>query len=66
MGGVGVGFLPNFQKGGAVEGGGGLDRISIFRGELLGKRGLIFFRKGCSFYLKNKLESEIFNDKNSL
>ena len=39
---------------------GGLDMISIFRGELLGKRGMTFFR-GCNFYIKNKLKSDIFN-----
>ena len=38
----------------------GLNRISIFRGELLEKRG------GCSFYIKNKLKSEIFDDKKNL
>ena len=49
---VGVGVQPptKFSKG-------GLDRISIFR------RGLTFFRGGCSFYIKNKLKFEIFNDK---
>ena len=44
---------------------GGLDGSSAFRGELLGKRGMTFFRVGrvCNFYIKNKLKSEIFNDK---
>ena len=57
----------NFQKNRGV-GGGGLDRISIFRGGSLGKRGVTFFRGvDCSFYIKkNKLKSEIFNDKKSL
>ena len=41
----------------------GLDRISIFRGVLLGKRRVTLFRGGCSFYIENKLKSEIFNDK---
>ena len=27
---------------------------------------MTFFRKGCNFYVKNKLKSEIFNDKKSL
>ena len=36
----GLSLPPNFQKGGE------LDRISIFRGGLLGKRGLTFFREG--------------------
>ena len=31
--------------------------ISVFRG------GVSFFREGCSFYINNKLKSEIFNDK---
>ena len=46
-----------------------LDRISVFRGELLGKRGEgDFFQEGggCSFYIKYELKSEIFNDKKSL
>ena len=41
----------------------GLDRSSVFRGGLLGKRGVTFFRGGCNFSTKNKLESGIFNDK---
>ena len=48
-----------FKKGG---GGRGLDRISIFRGGLLGKRGWTF-SGGCSFYIKNKLKSEIYKQK---
>ena len=56
----------NSQK--SVCGGGGrgagLGRISIFRGGLLGKRG-DFFQGGCSFYIKNKLKSEIFNSEKS-
>ena len=32
---------PNFQKGG-----GGLDRTSTFRGRLLGKREMTFFKEG--------------------
>ena len=40
----GLSLLPNFQNG-------GLDRISIFRGGLLGKRGGDFlWGRGCSFY----------------
>ena len=35
LGGGGLIFIPHFQKG-------GLDRISIFRGELLGKREVLF------------------------
>ena len=44
-------LLPNFQKRG------GLNRISIFRDGLLGKRGVTgdFFQGGgCSFYIKVK------------
>ena len=42
LGEVGEGGLnvqPNFQKG-------GLDRISTFRGGLLGKSGVTFFKRG--------------------
>ena len=42
---------------------GGLDRMSIFRGGLLRKRRMTLFREGCSFYIKNKLKSEILNGK---
>ena len=48
---------------------GRLGRISVFRGSLLGKKGMTFFGGkggGCSFYIKNKIKSEIFNDKKSL
>ena len=38
-------------------------RISIFRGGLLGKKGWPFLGGGFSFYIKNKLKSEIFNGK---
>ena len=41
-------LLPNFQKW-------GLDRASIFRGELLGKKEVTFFREGCNLYIKNEL-----------
>ena len=50
---------PNFQKGG------GLDRTSTFRRGCWVRRG-DFFQGGCSFHIKNKLKSEIFNDKKSL
>ena len=36
----------------------GLDMTSIFRGGCE-KEGVTFFRRGCSFYLKNKLKSVI-------
>ena len=41
----------------------GLNRTSTFRGGLLGKTGVTFFRGGCNFHMKNKLKSKIFNDK---
>ena len=46
---------------------GWLERTSTFRGGLLGKRGVTFFRGGggCNFHIKSKLKSEIFNDKKS-
>ena len=43
--------------------GGGLDRISIFKGDYWEKEGWLF-SGGCSFHIKNKLKSEIFNNKN--
>ena len=59
--------------------GGGCDRTSTFRGELQEKRGVTFFRVGgggrgggvggggggesLQFLRKNKIKSEIFNDK---
>ena len=45
--------------------GGGFDRISIFRAGLLGKK-RVFILGGGGFYMKNKLISELFNDKKSL
>ena len=44
---------------------GGVERTSTFRGRLLGKRGVTFFRR-VQFSDKNKLKSGIFNDKKSL
>ena len=43
------------------------ERISVFRGGLLicWERGGNFFRRGCSFHIKNKLKSQIFNNKKS-
>ena len=47
----------------------GLDRTSTFRGRLVEKRKVIFFSggrgggRGCNFYIKDKLKSEIFNIK---
>ena len=42
---------------------GELDRISVGKWGLLGTREVTFFRGGeCSYYIKNKLQSEIFHD----
>ena len=60
-------LLPNFQKGG----GGNLQDL-IFKRGVGEKKGVIFARwgggrggAGCNFYKKNKIKSEIFNDKKS-
>ena len=57
-------LLPNFEKGG------GLGRIFIFKGTLVGKSGVTFSREGgggdCNFYIKDKLKSKIFNDQNKV
>ena len=45
--------------------GGGLGRISILE-DVTGKEGMTFFQRDYSFYIKNKLRSEIFNDKRVL
>ena len=57
------------------EGGGGGEpstkfskRVSLigpqlFRGGFAGKEGVTFFQRGCNCHIKNKLKSEIFNDK---
>ena len=47
---------PNFQKGGVWQ-----DRN--FKRGVAGKEGSDFFQGGCNFHIKNKLKSEIFNDK---
>ena len=54
----GFNLLPNFEKGGVWQ-------DLKFESEVAGKKGAIFFRLGCNFYRKNKLKSEIFNDKES-
>ena len=51
--------LPNFQKKGSLPG-------SQFLGVGTGKYEATLFRGSCSFYIKIKLKSEIFNDKKSL
>ena len=48
--------VTNFQKGGP-------DRSLIFRGKLVGKRRVTFLGGGLQFYMKNKIKSEIFNNK---
>ena len=54
---VGEEVMSLFKKG-------RLDRISVFRGGLLRKKVLIFFRGVVDFTKKkNKLKSETFNDK---
>ena len=47
---------------------GGLDGTSAFRGGLLRKRGMTFFKGGCNLYIKInlKIRNEMFNDKKSL
>ena len=45
--------------------GSGLDKTSTLRGGLLEKR-RVTLQGGLQFYKKNKLKSEIFNDKKSL
>ena len=45
---------------------GRLDKISIFRGGLLRKKGWLFFREVCSFYIENKLKFEISDIKKHL
>ena len=52
--GGGVNRLANLKKGA------GTDRTSIFRGGCW-ERGGDLFQGGCSFYIKYKLNSEIFN-----
>ena len=56
VGGGGVSSYQIFKKG-------GLDRVSVLRGGYW-ERGCNFFQEGgCSFYIKSKLKSEIFNYK---
>ena len=50
---------PNFQKGG----GGGSLTGSQFLDGCCWERGGDIFLGDCSFYIRNKLKSEIFNDK---
>ena len=59
----GLNLLPNFQKVG--EGGGGLTDLNFER-RVTGKEGGNFFQGWMQYLQKNKLKSEIFNDKKSL
>ena len=44
---------------------GGLTGPQLLKG-VTGKEGVPFFQEGCTFHKKNKLKSEIFNDKKRL
>ena len=60
--GGGVDPLAKFSKSG---GRGGLGRHFFFRGGLVGKSEVgLGGELGCNFYIKNKVKSEIRNDKN--
>ena len=48
--------MPIFKKGGGLTG-------SHYLEGFVGKEGGDFFRRGCSFYIKTELKSEIFNNK---
>ena len=52
VGGGGLNLQPSFQDGG----GGRLDRTSTFRGVLLGKRGMTFFRRGVAIFTHKKIK----------
>ena len=54
---VDLNLLPNFQKKGGDQ-----QDLSFQRG-VAGKEGGNFFQGVCNFYIKNKLKSEIFNNK---
>ena len=64
----GLNLLPNFQK----REGGRLGMIPLFRWGLLGKMEVRLFRGGCvfrgmvQFLPKNRLKTEIFNEKKNL
>ena len=63
-------FLPKMNQQQSVHPlsagrGGGLDRTSNFGGGGAGKRGRLF-QEGCNCHIKNKLKSEILNDKNKV
>ena len=54
--------LP-FLHGRGGGGAGGRDRTLIFRGSLWKREGVTFSGWACNFYMKDKLKSEICNDK---
>ena len=58
-GGGGVETPTKFSKRGGLTGPQLLEGVA-------GKEGGDFFQGGCNFHIKNKLKSEIFNDKKSL
>ena len=55
-GGGGVSPLPNFQKRGPSQ-------DFNFHWRLVGKRRVTVLKRGCSFYIKNRLKSETSKDK---
>ena len=60
-GGGGGGLQPNFQKGGGLTGPQLLEWGCWEKGRWHFSRGWV--GGGCNFHIKNKLKSEIFNDK---
>ena len=58
----GEGWVGRSSYTSSKRGGGRVNRISVFREGLLGKK-IDFFQGSCNFYIKNKLKSEIINDK---
>ena len=54
-----------FSKIGGGGGRGGLTGLQLLEG-VAGKDWVTCFREHCNFHLKNKLKSEIFNDKKSV
>ena len=62
--GGGLSVPPNYQKKGVWQG--LSSQISGSQRVVAGKDRGDFFQEGCSFYIKNKLKCEIFNDKKGL
>ena len=61
-GGWGLSLQLNFQKGEAS----GLTGPQLLEGGCWERGGLLFSGGGCNCHIKNKLKSEIFNDKKNL